>query len=275
MFKSIFFILFISAHAYAAEEIHVTGAGTYFFTTTQTVFDVEYQRMGMPEPGCTDVCDQFGCNGPTSGSSCQPTTSMPTPTNIRDMVTDVELEILPPPAGMELDEFFLVSSHLRFKGTKKFAFIKTTRNLPDVMSRGVLHKRVKITLEPYKLKTVLDAVTLKPQISIRKGILTYETFGAGSLETSASLHLRKSWNAFRGNVEFSFSESDLAPHRTSVVTEQGIRHTVNLNQASRRPLPKGKYTLSFSHSFKLDNIIVEDEFKSKLKSSLWYTVRAR
>ena len=276
MLKFFVLLLFVSIQTFAADEIHITGPGIHFFTTKQTDFDLEYGRVGMPESGCVDVCDQFGCNRTGSGSMCQPTSSMPYPTNIRNVLTDVELEILPAPEGMELDEYFVPDLSLNFKGSKKFAFLRTTKNLPEIYVQGAYHKRVKITLRPLKLQAILNSVTLDKHVSIIDGILTYGTLGSGTLKTLVSLGLKKEFNVFRGDIQFNLGESQIAPYRTTTASGNGLRHTVDLNKVLKKPLPRGKYTFSMRQTLEMNesHLLVESEFRQKLESTLWYTVTA-
>lgn len=274
MFRLAVLVFTLSSQLFAAEQIHVTGPGTFRFSETTTDFDVEYNRVGIPESACVDVCDQFGCNRVGSGGTCSETSAMPTPINIRDVVTDIELEILPPPEGMVLDEHFEASSRLNFKGSKKFAFLKTTK----WVSNGAFDQRFKITLKPLDLKAVLNSVALDKHVYLKKGVFTYTTLGAGPLKVSTHLSFERKGYLFTRARLVSLSERELAPHRTSAVTAQGLlKHAVDLNKVLEEPMKKGKWIMTLTQRFdnSRDNILVEQEFQDKLEGRLFYTMKVR
>lgn len=262
--------LVLLSQAFATDTLQVTAPGTHSFTTTETSYDWEYRRVGIPQPGCVDQCDVFGCNQNGSGGPmCEPAQSMPYPTNSYSTKYKVEMLILPPPEGMNYDETFYLALDPFFKGSQQFAFTKETVKVGS--------NSLRITLKPVVLKGLLDSVTLDKHVYLEDGVFTYFTNGpATSLGVNTILGLEKEYNVFRPQRSHSFYEKQLASVRISEVTPTGVKHTVDLNQLLDKPLENGKWIMSLRTSLNYQPLLLIDRnFQNKLESSLWYTMKNR
>jgi len=269
MLRTVLLFLALMAQAIASDSIHVTGPGIHHYTLDRDSYDIQYARLGHTQPGCVDQCDMFGCNhGALANPMCEPVGSIALPVYSHTNHYSIELEVLAAPAGMVLDETF-DTTNLSFKGSKQFAFRKTSVDLGNM-------KR-KITLQPMKLKTVRESVTLDKHVYLKNGILTYWTKTSAVVKIDHRLILKRSGTIFRREVNHWLNENDLAPHRVSEVVPTGVKHTVDLHKVLKQKLAKGKWVMSLDTSFNSTGgeVLVEREFQDQLKSSLYYTIRAR
>lgn len=241
-----FFILFSTSFSFADRtEFPVTAPGKHAIQLQDAVYGSTYH----PDPtrtqtGCSYSCDMFGCKPEPGGMNCSDIPGSTYPQYSHDVIGDIEVEILPPPMGMELNDkvqVSLISDSISasLSGSQKFASEVLVEYLEKKWRKDELLLKGRVTIKPLSFEGMNDAVQIVNSPKIQNGILSFVTGTGASIGHGISF---VAWKRFSSSYERTEAwETEVTPHTVSTPVKEGILHEIDLAKVLGKSLEKGNY----------------------------------